>query len=72
MNTSLFFGAYSSSDTIGKAMQMTVMTAAAASRNVKAKDQIKLEVKLIAPSNSSPFAANQFQAKAKSETSSRL
>ena len=59
--------AYGSSDTIGKATQITIMTAAAASGNVKAKDQITLEIKLVATSDSSPVAAKQFQAKAKSD-----
>jgi hypothetical protein len=59
--------AYGSSDTIGKVSQITIMTAAEASGNVKAKDQITLEIKLVAPGNSSPIAAKQFQAKAKSD-----
>lgn len=59
--------AYGSSDTIGKATQITIMTAAAASGNVKAKDQITLDIKLVAPGSQSPVAAKQFQAKAKAD-----
>jgi hypothetical protein len=59
--------AYGSADTIGKASQITIMTAAAASGNVKAKDQITLDIKLASPGNASPLAAKQFQAKAKSD-----
>ena len=57
--------AYGSSDHIGKATQVTVMTAAAATGNVKAKDQLTLEVRLVAPGTPAPVAAKQFQAKAK-------
>jgi hypothetical protein len=59
--------AYGSADTVGKATQITIMTAAAASGNVKAKDQITLEIKLVAAGGQSPVAAKQFQAKAKSD-----
>lgn len=56
--------AYGSSDTVGKATQVTIMTAAAATGNVKAKDQITLEIKMVAPGGSQ-LVAKQFQAKAK-------
>jgi hypothetical protein len=59
--------AYGSSNVAGKAAQVTIMTAAAASGNVKAKDQLTLEVRLVAPGNASPVAAKQFQAKAKAD-----
>lgn len=59
--------AYGSSDHIGKATQVTVMTAAAATGNVKAKDQLTLDVKLVAPGRPTPVAAKQFQAKAKAD-----
>ncbi|HLM61806.1 MAG TPA: hypothetical protein VK308_13455, partial [Pyrinomonadaceae bacterium] len=59
--------AYGSADHVGKTTQITIMTAAAASGNVKAKDQITLEIKLIAAGSQSPIAAKQFQAKAKSD-----
>lgn len=59
--------AYGSADTVGKATQITIMTAAEATGNVKAKDQITLEIKLVAAGSQSPVAAKQFQAKAKSD-----
>lgn len=59
--------AYGSADTVGKATQITILTAAEASGSVKAKDQITLEIKLIAAGSQSPVAAKQFQAKAKSD-----
>ncbi len=49
--------AYGISDTIGKAAQITIMTATAASENVKAKDQITLDVKPAAVGSQSPLAA---------------
>ena len=59
--------AYGSADHVGKATQITIMTAAEASGNVKAKDQLTLEIKLVAAGSQSPVAAKQFQAKAKSD-----
>lgn len=59
--------AYGSADHVGKATQITIMTAAEASGTVKAKDQITLEIKLVAAGSQSPVAAKQFQAKAKSD-----
>ena len=60
--------AYGSSNVAGKATQLTIMTAAAASGNVKAKDQLTLEVKLVAPGTTAPVAAKQFQARAKADS----
>jgi hypothetical protein len=59
--------AYGSSDHVGKATQITIMTAAAASGNVKSKDHISLEIKLVVTGGASPVAAKQFQAKAKAD-----
>ena len=64
MSNTLSRRAYGSSDHLGKATQVTVMTAAAATGNVKAKDQLTLEIRLTAPGQASPVASKQFQSKA--------
>jgi hypothetical protein len=67
MSDTLSRRAYGSSDHVGKATQVTVMTAAAATGNVKAKDQLTLEVRLTAPGNAAPVASKQFQSKARTD-----
>ena len=59
--------AYGSSNVAGKATQVTIMTAAAASGNVKAKEQLTPEVRLVTPGTPAPVAAKQFRAKAKAD-----
>jgi hypothetical protein len=49
------------------AASTTVYTAASASANVKAKDEISLDVKLNQPGNSTPTLSKQAKAKAKSD-----
>ena len=58
--------AYGSSDIAGKVVQVSIMSAAAASTNVKSKDQITLDVKMNQPGNAAAVLTKQAKAKAKS------
>jgi hypothetical protein len=58
--------AYGSSNVAGQVAKVTIISAASVSASVKAKDQITLEIKLVASGNA-PAMTKQFQAKAKSD-----
>jgi hypothetical protein len=59
--------AYGSSDIAGKVAQVSIISAAAATTNVKAKDEITLDVKMNQPGNSATVLTKQAKAKAKSD-----
>lgn len=59
--------AVGSSNVAGQVAKVTVMGAASVSGNVKSKDQITLEIRLVAPGGSAQPVIRQFQAKARSD-----
>ncbi len=59
--------AYGSSNVAGKIAQVSIMSAAAATSNVKAKDEITLEAKMNQTGNSAAVLTKQAKAKAKSD-----
>lgn len=59
--------AYGSSNTAGHVTKVTIMSAAAVSANVKAKDEITLDIKVQKVEGGTPILTRQYKQKAKSD-----